>query len=109
MVCTCYSAAGNYIKPDANASLSHLAHSSNPSLFISIGLIPQSVPILFLANKSDHAQSASTDVIVDRLRIQDYCKLHKWHVAATDGLRGTGVNDAVEWLTSAMPVKKKKK
>jgi signal recognition particle receptor subunit beta len=61
-----------------------------------------------MANKHDHADAISPDAVAEKLKVKDVCCNHKWNVVATDGIRGSGVAQAIEWLTQAMPPRKKK-
>jgi ADP-ribosylation factor-like protein 6 len=59
------------------------------------------VPILFLANKIDLPNSASVDEISQALCLNQLSG-RPCHIAATDALKGDGVEDALKWLASVM-------
>lgn len=61
-------------------------------------LSTKSLPILFCSNKSDLATAATVDQISTALELPKLHN-HSWTIIATNAIDGSGVNEALRWLT----------
>ncbi|XP_056415297.1 ADP-ribosylation factor-like protein 6 isoform X4 [Hyla sarda] len=55
------------------------------------------IPVLFFANKMDLRDSLSS-VKVSQLLCLENIKDKPWHICASDGLKGEGLQEGVDWL-----------
>ncbi|XP_069466721.1 ADP-ribosylation factor-like protein 6 isoform X2 [Ambystoma mexicanum] len=60
-------------------------------------IIHKRIPILFFANKMD-LRDALSSVKVSQLLCLENIKDKPWHICATDGLKGEGLQGGVDWL-----------
>lgn len=61
------------------------------------------VPILFLANKSDLANSVDTATIIQTLNLSQLStQRHPWHIQATSVNLGQGITEALDWLADQL-------
>jgi ADP-ribosylation factor-like protein 6 len=61
----------------------------------------RNIPILFFANKMDIRDSLS-DVGVSSALSLDSITNKSWHICSSNALKGDGVIDGIEWLSSAI-------
>jgi signal recognition particle receptor subunit beta len=62
----------------------------------------KSLPILFLANKSDLPQSMSHQAIAERMALPELASQHTWKIMRCCGLTGAGVREGWTWLTAQL-------
>nr|XP_033797409.1 ADP-ribosylation factor-like protein 6 [Geotrypetes seraphini] len=55
------------------------------------------IPILFFANKMD-VRDALSAVKVSQMMLLETIKDKPWHICASDGLKGEGLQEGVDWL-----------
>ena len=60
------------------------------------------IPILVLANKQDLAGAMSRDEIVGDLMTKSGLTGRKWEVFPVSGLKGEGLREGLDWLTSVL-------
>ena len=61
------------------------------------------VPLLFLANKTDLANSVETEVIVKALDLNQVpVERHPWRIQATSANSGQGIAEAFDWLSEQL-------
>ena len=61
----------------------------------------RNIPILFFANKMD-IRDALSDVGVSSALGLDRIVNKSWHICSSNALKGDGVSDGIEWLSSAV-------
>jgi signal recognition particle receptor subunit beta len=59
------------------------------------------VPILVLANKQDVKGAMSEEQITAQYSLHEI-KEHSWRLQACSAVEGTGVRDALDWLTDEL-------
>lgn len=64
-------------------------------------LISRNIPILFLANKMD-IRGALSDIGVSTALGLDSITNKSWHICSTNALKGDGIIEGIEWLSSAI-------
>ena len=64
-------------------------------------LISRNIPILFFANKMD-VRGALSDIGVSTALGLDTITNKSWHICSTNALKGDGIIEGIEWLSSAI-------
>jgi len=64
-----------------------------------LGIKKAKIPILFFANKTDIPGSMSSVEAVQSLGL-DSITNRPWHISASNGLTGDGLEEGITWLTS---------
>ncbi len=64
-------------------------------------ILSRDIPILFFANKMD-LRDALSDVGVSSALTLDGIINKSWHICSSNALKGDGVADGIEWLSSAI-------
>jgi ADP-ribosylation factor-like protein 6 len=64
-------------------------------------ILSRDIPILFFANKMD-LRDALSDVGVSSALALDGIINKSWHICSSNALKGDGVADGIEWLSSAI-------
>lgn len=64
-------------------------------------ILSRNIPILFFANKMD-LRDALSDVGVSAALALDSITNKSWHICSSNALKGDGVVDGIEWLSSAI-------
>jgi signal recognition particle receptor subunit beta len=59
------------------------------------------VPILVLANKQDVKGALKEEQITNQYSLHEI-KDHSWRLQGCSALEGTGVNEALDWLTDEL-------
>jgi len=64
-------------------------------------LVSKKIPLIVLANKMDHCNALPCYQLSKVLRLEELCAGERpWYVAATDGLTGEGIHEALDWFVS---------
>lgn len=64
---------------------------------------PPPVPILFLANKSDLPNAAGPTAVAQKMKLDTLpSNIGPWHICATNGLTGVGLEPAFDWIAKEM-------
>jgi len=61
-------------------------------------------PILILANKQDAKGALSEEQITNQYSLHEI-KDHSWHLQLCSAVEGTGVREALDWLTDKLLAK----
>jgi signal recognition particle receptor subunit beta len=65
--------------------------------------IPQTIPYLFYANKSDIKGCCSFEEIVETLELKTLNR--HYHITCCSGINGQGVEEGIEWLAGIIKLK----
>ena len=78
-----------------------VAHEELQQLLSHPAIASRSIPILFFANKMD-IRDALSDVGVSTALSLENISNKSWHICSSNALKGDGIADGLQWLSSAM-------